>query len=122
MKVIPKVSELTLFASTSMLTRKSTTSLTATSSFLYRIWNVLLIAVSSSTDAGNTRSQSVTETCNTELFLTETITKGMKTQKRQEHHAVAGIEMCRQKAIFCQTNIFICLEDCQLFEELHKIN
>lgn len=47
----------TFFSSSSIVTLKRKTSLTTTSSFLYRIWKVLLQRTSSWTEAGNARSE-----------------------------------------------------------------
>ena len=47
----------TFFSSSSIITLKRRTSLTTTSSFLYRIWKVLLEMTSSWTEAGNARSE-----------------------------------------------------------------
>lgn len=56
-KATPFPLELAFFSSNSIMTLKRSTSLTTTSSFLYRIWKVLLQMTSSWTDAGKARSE-----------------------------------------------------------------
>lgn len=69
-KATPFTLELAFFSSNSIMTLKRSTSLTTTSSFLYRIWKVLLQMTSSWTDAGKARSEPEREAWRFESVVT----------------------------------------------------
>lgn len=69
-KATPFPLELAFFSSNSIMTLKRSTSLTTTSSFLYRIWKVLLQMTSSWTDAGKARSEPEREAWRFESVVT----------------------------------------------------